>query len=123
MVIPCSASFLEAAWALNTLDVIEASTTLCGTEAGADMRDGLRINGIHHNRQYTENVNMEAGGAAFYEGAGNGKPEEIECKVFYDAVEFGKELCVKPEQAATVTRILEAIYTSAQTGKPVIFED
>ena len=73
--------------------------------------------------QNAEQVNMQAGGAAFYEGTGSGKPEEIECKVFYDAVEFGKELCVKPEQAATVTRILEAIYTSAQTGKPVIFED
>ncbi len=114
---------LEAAWALNTLDVIEASTSLCGTKAGADMRDGLRINGIHHNRQYTEKVNMEAGGAAFYEGTGSGSPAEVECKVFYDAVEFGSELCVKPEQAATVTRILEAIYTSAKTGKPVVFED
>lgn len=114
---------LEAAWALNTLDVIEASTTLCGTEAGADMRDGLRFNGIHHNRQYTEQVNLQAGGAAFFEGTTAGEPQEIECQVFYDAVEFGKELVVKPEQAATVTRILEAIYKSAETGKAVYFED
>ena len=31
---------LESAWALNTLDVDEAKTSLCGTKAGADMKDG-----------------------------------------------------------------------------------
>ena len=36
---------LESSWALNTLDVREAQTTLCGTKAGADMADGLRITG------------------------------------------------------------------------------
>jgi hypothetical protein len=35
---------LESSWALNTLDVKEAKTTLCGTLGGADMEDGLRIN-------------------------------------------------------------------------------
>ena len=35
---------LEASWALNTLDVHEAQTSLCGTKAGADMKEGLRIN-------------------------------------------------------------------------------
>jgi predicted dehydrogenase len=33
---------LESSWALNTLDVGEAQTTLCGTKAGADTRKGLR---------------------------------------------------------------------------------
>ncbi|MBT9848826.1 gfo/Idh/MocA family oxidoreductase, partial [Blautia sp. MCC289] len=45
---------LEAAWALNTLEVDEAKTSLCGTKAGADMKDGLRINYIHHNKQVVE---------------------------------------------------------------------
>ena len=35
---------LESSWALNSLDVKEAKTTLCGTKAGADMNNGLRIN-------------------------------------------------------------------------------
>lgn len=34
---------LESSWALNTLQVGEAITVLCGTEAGADMADGLRM--------------------------------------------------------------------------------
>lgn len=36
---------LESSWALNTLDIDEAKCTLCGTEGGADMKNGLRING------------------------------------------------------------------------------
>ena len=42
---------LESSWALNTLDTREAQTTLCGTKAGADMADGLRINRIKYGRQ------------------------------------------------------------------------
>lgn len=49
---------LESSWALNSLDVDEAKTTLCGTKAGADMKQGLRINGVKHNHQYTEQVSL-----------------------------------------------------------------
>ena len=44
--------YIEAAWALNTLDVGEARTFLSGTKAGADMvsdgpfTEGLRINTV-----------------------------------------------------------------------------
>ena len=31
-------------------------------------------------------------------------------------------LITKPEQAIVVTKILEAIYTSAESGKPVFFD-
>ena len=43
---------LESSWALNTLDVREAQTTLCGTLGGADMADGLRINGEENGTLY-----------------------------------------------------------------------
>ncbi len=112
---------LNSSWALNILDGTEAQTTLCGTKAGADMKDGLRINGVKHGRQYIERPDFNAGGVAFFEGAGGGKSEEIEARVFYNAVLHGTELCVKPEQACVVTEILEAIYESAKTGKPVYF--
>ena len=48
--------------------------------------------------------------------------EEKESRNFYDAVLYGKELRVKPEQALVVTQILEAVYESARTGKPVVFD-
>ena len=43
---------LESSWALNSLDVREAQTTLCGTEGGADMIGGLRIIGENLSRLY-----------------------------------------------------------------------
>ncbi len=111
---------LESSWALNTLDGGEAQTSLCGTLAGADMRDGLRINGVRHGRQYVERPDFNAGGVAFFSG-GSTKAEDIEARVFYDAILKGTPLCVLPEQACVVTEILEAIYESAKTGKPVYF--
>ncbi len=112
---------LEASWALNTLDVLEAKTALCGTKAGADMQDGLRINGVKHDRQYVINPDLGVGGVDFFvqEAA---SPDVIEQQTFADAILGKGELTVLPRQAATVTRILEAIYESAKTGKPVYFD-
>lgn len=112
---------LESSWALNTLDIGEAQTTLCGTKAGIDMRDGVRLNGVKHNKQYVEKPDLQAGGVAFYEGNSAGSPPDIEANIFYDAITKGTELCVKPEQAMVVTQILEAIYKSSETGQPVFF--
>ena len=113
---------LESAWALNTLDVRESETTLCGTKAGIDMIGGVRINGVMQGRQYVTKPDFSAGGVAFYDGAGNDNPQVREAKVFYNAVRKGTPLCVLPEQAYVVTQILEAIYESAKTGKPVYFD-
>ena len=113
--------FLEASWALNSLDVDEAKTSLCGTKAGADMKDGLRINKVKYNKQVIEKPELSAGGVDFYSGA-SVKPEILEQEVFMNAVTKGEELVVKPEQACVVTRILEAIYESGKTGKPVYFD-
>ena len=112
---------LEASWALNTLDVDEAKTSLCGTKAGADMKDGVRINTVKYNKQVTEQPALDAKGVAFYDGSAD-KAEDIEQSVFYNAVMNGGELVVKPEQAFVVTQILEAIYKSAKEGKAVYFD-
>ena len=112
---------LEASWALNSLEVDEAKTSLCGTKAGADMKDGVRINRVQYGRQCVEKPDLRAGGVAFYDGVAE-KAEDVEQRVFYEAIVDGKPLTVKPEQALTVTRILEAIYESGKTGKTVYFE-
>ena len=57
---------LESSWALNTLDVGEAQTSLCGTKAGADMKDGLRINRIDYGKQSILKPDMNSGGVAFF---------------------------------------------------------
>ena len=41
-----STIILEASWALNILDAVEEQVTLCGSKAGADMMDGVRINKV-----------------------------------------------------------------------------
>ena len=112
---------LESAWALNSLDVDEAKTSLCGTKAGADMKGGLRINKVQYGKQVVENVNLEAGGVAFFDG-GAAEPQDIEARMWIDAVKNDTDVVVKPEQAIVVTKILEAIYQSARDGKPVFFD-
>ena len=109
---------VEASWALNTLDVSEALTELCGTKAGADMKDGLRINTVCYDKLTTIKPDCRTPkGVAFFDGASALPPEVYECKRFYDAVEGKGEPVVKPEEAFVVTQILDAIYRSAETGK------
>ena len=112
---------LEASWALNSLDVDEAKTSLCGVKAGADMKDGLRINKVKYGKQVMEKVDLAAGGVAFFDG-GAAEPQDIEARMWIDAVKNDTEVVVKPEQAIVVTKILEAIYKSAAEGKPVYFD-
>ena len=59
-------------------------------------------------------------GVAFFDGA-DLPAHVVEAKVWLDALEGKGELVVKPEQAFTVTKILDAIYKSAATGKLVEF--
>jgi len=113
---------LESSWALNMLKTYESSCILCGTEAGAELMDKLRINGDRHNRMYTEE--LEAGdGKVTYRDITAKNASELEAKLWIDAIVRGKDPVVTPEQALTVTEILEAIYVSSETGKPVYFDE
>ena len=112
---------LESAWALNTLDYREAVTSVCGTLAGADMIDGLRINGIRNNVQYTLTPDFKGSGAAFNDSKRGETAAEREARLWIAAVRGGAAPITKPEQAYCVTRILEGIYESAKSGKPYYF--
>lgn len=113
---------IESSWALNIADVGEAQTLIAGTKAGADMFDGLRVNYVKNGRMCIERPEFSAGGAAFFDGKA-AEAADLECECFLRAVSGQGELYVKPEQAAVVTRILEGIYRSAQSGKPYFFEE
>jgi predicted dehydrogenase len=115
---------LQSSWALNSTEVREAVTTLCGTKAGADMPAAgeLIINGVKHGRQYTYKPELKAGGVAFYDGTIE-KAADIEARTFAKAIRGKGKLYVLAEQAAAVTKILEGIYISAKTGKPHYFGD
>lgn len=109
---------LESSWALNTLEVDEAKCSLSGTEAGADMKDGLRINGEQFSRLYTKDIELSSGGVAFYDGKAE-NAADVEMRKWIEAIDQDLEPVVTPEQACVVSEILEAIYESARTGKAV----
>ena len=113
---------LESAWALNTLDYREAVTSVCGTLAGGDMIDGLRINGIRNNVQYTLTPSFKTSGAAFNDSKKGESASDLEARLWIAAVRGGAAPITKPEQAYCVTRILEGIYESAKTGNPYYFD-
>lgn len=110
--------FLESSWALNTLDVKEAKTTLMGSKAGADMDNGLRINGEEYGTLFDKQIVLDPGGVDFFDGSAY-DPELLEAQSWIDAIVNDTDPVVKPEEALVVTEILEAIYQSAETGKPV----
>lgn len=111
---------LESSWALNTLQTGEAKTTLCGTEGGADMQEGLRINGEKYGKFFTAAPALDAKGVDFYDGKKE-SAADIEARLWIENVLNDTEPVVKPEEALVVTEILEAIYESSRTGEPVYF--
>lgn len=113
---------LESSWALNTIEPVpEGSVQLCGTKAGAQIKNGVSINKAEFGKLVDIKPEMGAGGVAFYDGVA-ATPPITEQMRWYDALENGTDPVVKPEQACVVSEILEAIYTSAKTGRPVYFD-
>jgi hypothetical protein len=84
------------------------------------MKKGLRINGEKNSRLYIQEIELGGAGVAFYEGKRE-RPEDLEMKVWLDAVVNDKPLTVKPEQACVVSEVLEAIYESAKQNKTITF--
>ena len=112
---------LESSWAINLLDIREACCELAGTEAGADFREGLRINGEKYSRMYVDHPDFSTGAVDYFEGVDDNNFSLVEAKQWIEAVKNDTEPCVKPEQALVVSQILEAIYESSKTGKTIYF--
>ena len=119
---------LEASWALNVRESREASTTLCGTLAGAEIYSGMSYQNdelvINRGRNGVLMDEHMAGGGnvAYFEGAA-GEPGFEEAKQWLNAILNGTEPLVKPEQAYVVTQILEAVYRSGELGREVRLEE
>ena len=117
---------LEASWALNILESREASTTLCGTLAGAEIRSGMSypkdelIMNRGANGLLLEEHISETAGVAYFEGATEA-PGVLEADQWLRAIETDSEPLVKPEEAFRVTKVLEAIYRSAETRQEIRF--
>lgn len=112
---------LESSWALNMTDTAEACVTVCGTKGGATTKGSLVFNGEEDGMLYTHKPES-TGGVAFYDGFSANDPSESEARQWIRSIINDTQPCVLPEQALVVSQILEAIYTSAKTGKPVYFD-
>ena len=110
--------YMETAWITNMLqEAPGVVASVAGTKAGVDMvgpgfetsvrttkmTDGKLTTEI---RTIDEPVNMN----------------EYDINHWIDAIQNGGDPAVLPEQAATVTKVIEAIYESARTGKTVVFD-
>jgi len=113
---------LESSWALNSLQTGEAMTTLCGTKGGADMLDGLRINGEDLGRLYTRKVEFGTEGVDFYDGSEE-SAADLEARLWIECILNDTEPLVKPEEALVVTELLQAIYDSSRTGEAIYFDE
>ena len=114
---------LETSWALNISDPVpEGSCVLCGTKAGISLKGKkLVVNKVDMNRMMDTTVDTSVGGVAFYDGNST-TPADLEARQWIEAVVNDTAPCVLPQQAYVVSQILEAIYESSKTGKPVFFE-
>ena len=108
---------LESSWALNILDPIEASTILCGTKAGAQIKNKELILNYDQDGELKEDHPIKD-----YEGTLKQNAGEAEAKQWIHAILTDTDPCVLPEQACVVSEILEAIYKSAKIGAPVYFD-
>ncbi len=113
---------LETSLALNTSEPIEeGSCTLCGSKEGLQIKNNvLKINKIEFDRQTETKVDTSAGGVAFYSGASS-NAIDVEAANWIRSIIDDTEPVVLPKQALVVSEILEAIYESSKTGKPVYF--
>lgn len=111
---------LETSWALNSLDTSNITSFLCGTKGGADMTQGLRINtdtdGMLQTIYPLQDKDLEFPPKAPL------TPNDKEIGSWINALRNGTEPVVKAEQVLVVTKIIEALYNSAATGKPVYFD-
>lgn len=102
---------VESSWAINMVTKGESdnSCILCGTKAGAQVLDGLSLNGVRNQRLYEWKPELRPNDRSY---------DEI--KEWVDHVMYDGPLTVLPEQALVVSQVLEAIYESSKTGKEIL---
>ena len=110
---------VDCSWALNALLVQENKTVLCGTKGGADILDGVRLNGESDGVLTVTTPDLYKKTGASLPNFGNAPEVPTESRLWIDAILNDTDPFVKPHEAYTVSRIIEAIYTSAETGQSV----
>ncbi|XID93947.1 Gfo/Idh/MocA family protein [Paenibacillaceae bacterium WGS1546] len=117
--------FLESSWALNTTDVREAKTTLCGTLGGAEMKQGpnfeteLSFNAAMFGRLV--DIKPHIPKAMNDVGADTETVGTKESRQWLESIINDTEPLVTAEQAYVVSWLLEAVYESAASGQTIYY--
>lgn len=112
---------VEAAWVLNYTG--EAHMTLCGTKGGVEfIGDTVRLNGEKDGSLYTMDVKPNSTARDLFHGQ-NLTCEEYEAKQWIYSIVHNVPPVTKPEQACVVSRVIEAIYKSAELGRTIYFDE
>lgn len=116
---------LRASWAINMTPESgangEAHTMLAGTKGGLDtLSDQVRLNHVIGHQPAITMVGNKV--SSYIPGFSQGPaPVSKEHEIWVKALRGEGELFVTADQAFVVTKILDAIYQSSKTGKPVYF--
>lgn len=110
--------YMETAWCSNMLQEAPGIiASVAGTKAGADMvgpgfEEAVRVTKMVDGKLTTETKIPEEKYNMW----------EYDMDRWVNAVVHGGEPAVTAEQAAVVTRVIEAIYKSAETGETIVFD-
>ena len=110
--------YVETAWISNMQQEAPGIiASIAGTKAGVDMvgpgfEDSVRVTKMVDGKLTTETISP----------AEKYNMWEYDMDRWIDCIIRGTEPAVLPEQAATVTRVIEAIYKSAETGETIVFD-
>ncbi|MBR2508997.1 MAG: Gfo/Idh/MocA family oxidoreductase [Lentisphaeria bacterium] len=105
---------LGVSWASNIKEMELQTTRLVGTKCGLMQKN---INeGYTYEVEFFKSENEIPFDIKLHEPT---PPMPTAFTLFVEAVRDNKEFLVKPEEAVTVMRLLDAIYESAASGKPV----
>jgi predicted dehydrogenase len=106
---------VNATWAVNMKEAGRDGAILYGSLGGAELMQGqLTLNSGHHGRVWETTPQPDKYGPDL-------SPHDKEIAYWVDCVRNNTDPKVKPEEAAQVVRIIEAIYQSARNnGKAVI---
>ena len=112
---------LEASWLMNIRKERQSLISLYGTKAGADMDDGLFINGEICGNLYDQKIQTDQQGVAFYKPTKVFGPE-LEIHTWIDSILNKEAPVVKPEEMVVVMRTIRAFYQSAERKQVVRIE-
>ena len=110
--------YMETAWCSNMLQEAPGIiASVAGTKAGADMvgpgfEEAVRVTKMVDGKLTSETKIPEEKYNMW----------EYDMNRWVNAVAHDGEPAVTAEQAAVVTRVIEAIYKSAETGKTIVFD-